>query len=240
MSASRVQGPLADSIAAFAGLPDDNVTLLDHSLQRIVQLTVSRVKPVDYASVTAHRKGGLTTVAMSNDLALAVDEAQYAADDGPCLDALASGTPFRSDIATTINWPRFRHEAAALGLSASLSIPLFAGRGSAVAALNLYARDAASLDPVTRAVLHVFELHEHGVLPMLDQLDDGSAELVSGVSEAFEVQQRIQIAIGLVMQTQQVSADGAYLRMREQSVLTDVSLLEAADEITARLSPRSR
>jgi hypothetical protein len=240
MSSSPVQGPLVDAITAFAGSPDDNVTLLDHSLQRIVQLTASLVEPVDYASVTAHRKGGLTTVAMSNDLALAVDEAQYADDDGPCLDALASGTPFRSDIATTINWPRFREEAAALGLSASLSIPLFAGRGTAVAALNLYARDAAKLNPLTKAVLDVFEPHEHDVMPKLDQLDHGSAELVAGVVAAFEVQQRIQIAIGLIMQTQQVSADGAYLRMREQSLLTDASLLEAADEVTARLSPRSR
>jgi hypothetical protein len=238
MSSSPVQGPLVDAIIAFAGLPDDDVTLLDHSLQQIVQLTVALVEPVDYASVTARREGAPTTVAMSNALALAVDEAQYADDDGPCLDALASGTPIRSNIATTMNWPRFRDDAAAMGLSASLSIPLFAGRGAVVAALNLYGRDAAQLDPLTRGILQVFQLHEHPELPDLNQLDPGSAELVVGVVEAFEVQQRIQIAIGLVMQTQQIGADGAYLQIREQTLLTDVSLLEAADEITARLSPR--
>ena len=210
--------------------------LLDHSLQRIVQLTVALVEPVDYASVTAHRKGALTTVAMSNDLALAVDEAQYADDNGPCLDALASGTPFRSDIATTINWPRFRDDAAALGLQASLSVPLFAGRGEVVAALNLYARDAAKLDPLTAAMLHVFELHEHDALPSTEHLDHGSAELVCGVVEAFTVQQRIQVALGLLIHSTNLSADAAYQELRERSVLEGISLLEAAAEVTAKLS----
>jgi hypothetical protein len=236
MSSSAVQGPLVDAITAFAGSPDDNVRLLDDSLKRIVQLTVALVGPVDYASVTAHRKGAPTTVAMSNDLARAVDEAQYAGDDGPGLDALASGTPFRSDIATTINWPRFRDDAAALGLSASLSIPLFAGRGAVVAALNLYAHDADKLDALTRGILHVFELHEGDGLPAMGHLDHGSAELIAGVLEAFEVQHRIQVALGQLIHSMNLSADAAYIHLREQSVRAGISLVAAADELTAKRS----
>jgi GAF domain len=237
MSSSAVQGPLLDAIVALAGSPDDNVTTLDHSLNKIVQLTVMLVDPVDYASVTARRKGALTTVALSNELALAVDEAQYADDNGPCLDALAAGTPIRSDIATTINWPRFRDDAAALGLQASLSIPLFAGRGLAIAALNLYARNAERLDPLTDGICHVFDLHERDAVPSTDELDHGSAELVTGMVEAFYVQRRIQVAIGLLMQTEDIGDDAAYVKVRELSALSAITLLEAADEITCRLSP---
>jgi hypothetical protein len=238
MSSSAVQGPLVDAIVVLASMPDDNSTALDDCLQHIVKLTVTSTASVDYASVTARRKGALTTVAMSNALALAVDEAQYADDNGPCLDALAAGIPIRSDIATTINWPRFRDDAASLGLSASLSIPLFAGRGRIIAALNLYARNARSLDQLTEAILHVYEFHESDVLPRLDQFDRGAAELVCGMVGAFSVQQRIQVAIGLLIHSHQLSEADAYLELREHAALTQTSLLEAADDVTSKFSPR--
>ncbi len=37
-----------------------------------------------------------------------------------------------------MRWPGFRDTAYRLGLHTSLSIPLFAGRGEPIAALNLY------------------------------------------------------------------------------------------------------
>jgi hypothetical protein len=46
------------------------------------------------------------------------------------------------DIATTVAAAGFRAAALRLGLQATLSVPLFAGRGVDVAALNLYSREA--------------------------------------------------------------------------------------------------
>src|ERR687893_108626 len=44
-----------------------------------------------------------------------------------------------------------------LGVRASLSIPLFAGRGTALAALNLYGRHPAALAPLTAAVWATYD-----------------------------------------------------------------------------------
>jgi hypothetical protein len=44
------------------------------------------------------------------------------------------------NIDATMAWPGFREAAARMGLHASLSIPLFAGSGATIAALNLQPR----------------------------------------------------------------------------------------------------
>ena len=47
-----------------------------------------------------------------------------------------------------MTWPGFREAATAMGLHASLSIPLFAGSGAPIAALNLYSHDLLAMAPL--------------------------------------------------------------------------------------------
>jgi hypothetical protein len=68
---------------------------------------------------------------LSSALAVAVDEAQYAEQAGPCLEPLHTGVPAPvPDIAATMVWPGFRDQAVKIGLRASVSIPLYAGSGA--------------------------------------------------------------------------------------------------------------
>ena len=55
-----------------------------------------------------------------------------------------------------MTWPRFRDVAAGLGLQASLSIPLSAGRGDVVAALNLYGHDMIAMATLGSRVLSLY------------------------------------------------------------------------------------
>jgi hypothetical protein len=108
-------GLLTAAIKELAATPDDASRLSD-LLGRMVQLAVAMIGSVQYASVTAERNGALTTVAMTNELALEADEAQYDEATGPCLDALDSGVPLSvADIATTMQWPKFREAALRIG-----------------------------------------------------------------------------------------------------------------------------
>ena len=126
----RHRGGLEDTLVTLAGTPDDHPGVEDQ-LITIAQLSAARVAGVSYASVTARREGAYTTVAATNDLATAVDEAQYAEQAGPCIEAVATAKPLAvPDIAVTMRWPGFRDTAYQLGLHTSLSIPLFAGRGN--------------------------------------------------------------------------------------------------------------
>jgi hypothetical protein len=222
-------------------MPDDT-SGVDEQLTLIASLVAAHVTPVDYASVTANRSGAPTTVAVSNELALAVDEAQYADHAGPCLDALDTGTPVAVDIATTLSWPGFRRTASDLGLQASLSIPLFAGSGAPLAALNLYAYDRDALAPLSAALLHTFDVYREGRydtgdMPTVNgQHDAGSNELLAGLSQAFAIQHRINFAIGVLMQRHNIIAEAAYLALREQAADTGRSLLETAATVVSTLS----
>ncbi|MER7586302.1 GAF and ANTAR domain-containing protein [Micromonospora sp. NPDC127501] len=228
-SRREVRGALADALVGLAETPSD-VSLVDDLLQRIVQLTADLVAPVSYASVTRTRDGAPTTVAMSSEIALAVDSAQYADQTGPCLDALDVGVPVAvPDIAATVAWPGFREAALTLGLRASLSIPLFAGAGVPVAALNLYGHDPNMLAPLADRVWTVYD-PERTRTGASDppSSDPGTEELVSGLIEAFAVRAVIQQALGMIMHQRSSTAEEAYLILRVKAAETGRSLIETA------------
>jgi hypothetical protein len=227
----QIRSPLTDCLVAMAGTPDDS-SWIDTQLTAIVQLVADLVEPVDHASITVHRNGAYTTIAASSDLALAVDEVQYADEHGPCLDALDGGKPTAvADLRSAMAWPALRDAAHGLGLRASLSVPLFAGHGSPVAALNLHSRDPGALSPLSAAVWSTFD---PGRPPGdVSSLDDGSAALVSGLIGAFAVRDVIQQAIGIILAEQHRSTDAAYLALRLRAAETGQTLIDTATAVIA-------
>jgi hypothetical protein len=218
---------LGDTLVTLAGTPDDhrNVEAL---LITIAQLSAHRIAAVSYASVTARHEGAYTTVAASNDIAVAVDEAQYAEQAGPCLEAIDTAKPLAvPDIATTMRWPGFRDTAYRLGLHTSLSIPLFAGRGDPIAALNLYGHDPQTMTTLTAAVWAAYDEAAPTGLDLPD-LDAGAAELVTGLTAAFAVRAIVQQAIGIIIATHHTTADRAYATLRLRAADTGMSLPDTA------------
>jgi hypothetical protein len=226
----RHRGQLDDALVTLAGTPDDHSSVQDQ-LVLIAQLSATQVAAVSYASVTARHEGAYTTVAASNDVAVAVDEAQYADQAGPCIEALETAEPLAvPNIATTMRWPGFRDSAYRLGLHSSLSIPLFAGSGDSVAALNLYSRDPAMMAALTAAVWTAYDEAAPAGLDFPD-LDPGGAELVAGLTDAFAVRAIIQQAIGIIIARQHSIPDRAYATLRLRAIDAEQSLLDTAQAI---------
>lgn len=230
---SRAPRPLADSLITLADTPDD-ASGIDTHLERIVQLAADRVAAVAYASVTALRGEEFTTVAASSDLALAVDEAQYADGTGPCLDALDRGEPVTVPrIATTMRWPGFVAAASRMGLDASVSIPLFTGSGAAVAVLNLYGHDERTMAPLIVAVWSVYDPAKE--MPSdshtLPPLDPGGEELVEGFAEALTVRATIQLALDVITARHRYGAHDAYLLLRARAAASGLSLTQYATAV---------
>ena len=224
-TSQRPLGLLASRIVALADTPDD-VSDIDTRLAAIAQAAADTVTPVSYASITAVRDGSPTTVAATSELATAVDQVQYADDSGPCLAALQDGTPVGvDDIPATMTWPGFRDAAVRMGLHASLSIPLFAGSGAPIAALNLYSHDLLAMAPLNAWVWRVYTT-DQAADPQTDTLlvDTGGADLVAGLIAAFEVRAEIQRAIGVVMASEHCSAEDAYLTLRLRAAQAGTSL----------------
>jgi hypothetical protein len=226
----RQQDQLSYALVALAGTPDDHSGVEDQLIM-IAQLSAQRISAVSYASVTARHDGAYTTVAASDAIAVAVDEAQYADQSGPCLDAIRTAKPLAvPEIATTMRWPGFRDTAYRLGLHTSLSIPIFAGRGEPIAALNLYGHDPTAMTALTSAVWAVYE-EDAQPRPGLPGPDPGGAELVEGLTSAFAVRAIIQQAIGIIMDKQPGMPEHAYTTLRLRAADTDNSLLDTANAV---------
>jgi hypothetical protein len=225
---------LADSLITLAGTADDDSTV-GARLVTITQLSADLLDPVAFASVTRQDEGKYSTVAVSSELALAVDEAQYAQNAGPCLDTLDGGSPTSVPrIEATMIWPGFRDAAYRLGLRSSLSIPLFAGRGLPVAALNLYGHDPAAMAPLSAAVLAAYDEGPEGRTPgPREDLCPGCQELIAGLVGAFAIRATIQQAIGMIIAERRTNADLAYALLRSQAAATAGSLIRAATAVVA-------
>lgn len=221
---------LREALVELAGTPDES-SAVQGLLIRIAQLVVDRVAAVSYASVTVHGPGGYTTVAATSELARAVDEAQYTDNSGPCLEALDGGRPKEvPDIAATMVWPSFRDAATRLGLEASLSVPLFAGRGTTIAALNLYGHDRATMGPLSWSVGAVYGVEQGHPVRRSDPCA-GERSLVAGLTGAFTVRAVIQQAISMVMSRTESGPDRAYETLVVRAAEAEVALSRLASRI---------
>jgi hypothetical protein len=228
--------PLATAITTLAGTPHHSPGVRSQ-LVRIAKLTTERVAGATYASVTALWGKDWTTVAVSDDLIRSVDEAQYADEAGPCLEALDKGSPVGvPDIDTTVQWPGFHEAAPRMGLHASVSVPLFAGPGDVVAVLNVYGRHRTTMAPLIAGICWV---HDHPG-PHVDQgqawreLDAGGRELVAGYAEALSIRAAIRLAIELIKRDNHCGAEDAYLSLCIQAGEAGTGLAEAATAVIGR------
>jgi hypothetical protein len=234
--AAQQIGLLRQQLVGLAGTPDDSAHV-GPDLVVITQLAADRIAAVEYASVTSRYEGAYATVAASSDLALAVDEAQYRDDAGPCLEALEASYPATvPEIAATMTWPGFRDVAVKFGIRASLSVPIFAGSGRSIASLNLYGRHPDAMATLSAAVWAAYDPDWTEPWKQ-DDLESGGRELVGGLIDALAVRAMIQQAIGILMATTARTADLAYLVLRTQAEVSRASLTNTAAHIIEQQRP---
>ena len=139
------------------------------------------------------------------------------------------------DIAATVQWPRFHEVAPRLGLHASVSVPLYAGRGDPVAVLNVYGHDRAAMAPLIAAIC---SLHAHPAddLPGdgdVSALDEGGRELVLGCAEALGIRATIRLATDMIMTSLHCMSEDAYLSLCIRACAAGLDLADAAATLIA-------
>ncbi|MCY1143727.1 GAF domain-containing protein [Actinoplanes sp. Pm04-4] len=182
-------------------------------------------------SVSSRHEDGYASVAASSDLAVTVDQAQYDDNAGPCLEALEANYPAAvPDIAATNSWPSFRDTAARLGLRTSLSIPLFTGSGTTIAALNLYSRQTRALSTLTGAVWAAYD-PDFAEFWDRDALDPGGRELTAGLIAAVALRTMMQQAMSVLASTDETSTSRAYQALCTRATDGATSLTAAAAQV---------
>ena len=235
-----VVGPLSDEFAVLAQklFAADTVGGV---LQHVVDAT-RRVVPGAYlASVTMRSpEGGFTTPVFTDRLAEQIDQVQYAADEGPCLEATRAdglGMALCADLAAdTEHWPTFSPEAAKLGMRSMLGIGLFPrSEPPRLGALNIYSDRPDGLDRDDREAALL--LASHASIALAHTVEVSRARLeVAGLRQALESRDVIGQAKGILMERQGVDAGAAFDILRRASQDLNVKLTEIAKTLASRRS----
>ncbi len=227
---------LPGRFAEQSGASPTDTDLVDATLRLVVELARTTVTGADGVSVSLRRHGRLATVAASDRTILEMDAEQYAAGEGPCVDASIKGRRFHArSLEDEDRWPTFTPKARALGIQAILSSPLVAHNHS-VGALNIYSRQPWAFADADQALAMRFATEASAVLTdaAVDGTDDGRSERFEASLRSREV---IAQAQGVIMERDGITEVEAYRVLRVYSQRTGISLRARAEEVARSTRP---
>lgn len=208
---------------------------LELVLGRLTEIT-KRAVPGAYEVSVTMRDRNPVTAATTAEFACAVDEAQYDAGYGPCLDALRFGlTVVVDDQASETRWPEYSPRAAEVGVGSSVSVPLEVV-DEHVAALNIYGARPHAFGPA--AIKAAEDLAVYAAI-MLNNADlyYGATSRAEQMTEAMSSRAVIEQAKGVLMAGRRCDADEAFAILVKLSQQTHRKLRDVAqaiiDQITA-------
>jgi GAF domain-containing protein len=208
---------------------------MDDFLTRAVRLAADVVAPAVAGGITTWRDHHPVTVAVSDAFAARVDELQYGAGEGPCLEALGTGQVLQiDDMAAETRWDRYRPLAIAHGVASSLSLPLIVGERT-VAVLNLYARTSAAFAGQARRHGEAVAAQCSAALVVAWRLAD-QANLQQQLIEAMASRSVIDQALGILMAQQRCSVDEAFDLLRTVSQHRHRKLHDVAADLVTKVS----
>jgi GAF domain-containing protein len=203
---------------------------VDALLQRVVDLSKSVLPGNPEASIFVMAKDRPTTVVSTGELALRLDETQYAEGHGPCMHAATSGEVTEiPDTREETRWPDYARRAAEEGNLSSLSIPLGID-DDMVGALNIYAREARAFDEVSRSAATEFGPFAAVALGNVHAYSS-ARELAGNLQIALESRAVIDQAKGILMERYKMTADQAFELLAQASMRTNTKLRSVAEEL---------
>ncbi|MCE7010838.1 GAF and ANTAR domain-containing protein [Kibdelosporangium philippinense] len=228
---------LDDVRSAVAALTATLETASDSAevLDAVCSEAVRVVPGADMASITAIDERGARTAAYSDKRAYEVDQAQYAAGDGPCLRAAATGETVRLSLYNASElWPDFAASAKQVGVGSYLAAPLRVDDRLA-GAINLFGfgdhgfaeMDSKLLDLyVTVVTFGLRTIHRYQQV----------RELADNLETAMRSRAVIEQAKGILMATYKISDDAAIQRLISYSQGTNTKLRQIAAEFVRKAS----
>src|SRR5215207_7412684 len=216
----------------FAGIAEQlyDADSFDDVLLRIAEAAVSTVAGCRMASVTLVDRSGYRTAASTDSAALAVDQAQYQAHEGPCLDAIDAPTVYAQSFPDQ-RWPTLASRPTESGVQSALSYRLAAASSgtadSSGGSLNSYGvtpyafTDTAQeigLILAAHASVAARAVHERSTLQSLSR----------DLQQALLSREVIGQAKGILMERLKVTPEDAFDLLRRSSQHLNIKLREVA------------
>ena len=185
------------------------------------------------ASITLVEHDKPKTVAFTDGRAPELDQVQYDARTGPCLEAIRTNQTLRiHSLAEDGRWREFSNAAAERGVRSSLSLPLTLGEQT-FGGLNLYGGEEGSFQEADEEVGALFASYAAAVIANVAAYWSAQ-ELAEHLQRAMESRATIEQAKGILMARQRCSADEAFDILRRASQRENRKLRDIADEMVRR------
>jgi GAF domain-containing protein len=203
---------------------------VDALLQRVVDLSKSVLPGDPETSILVMVKNRPTTAVSTGDLAVKLDETQYAEGHGPCMHAARTGEITEiTDTRTEQRWPDYARQAAEYGNLSSLSIPLGIDEDM-VGALNIYARRVDAFDPASRSAATEFGPFAAVALGNIHAYSS-ARELAGNLQAALESRAVIDQAKGILMERHKLTAEQAFEVLAQASMRGNIKLRAIAEQL---------
>lgn len=229
---------LAASLAGLAGLLSGHRALED-TLVRVASFAVQAIPGADGAGLTLHESDRPQTVVATADFVRAVDDVQYALNEGPCVSAVAEKRTFTSgNLGGEPQWPRFGPRVGRLGVHSALSLPLLLP-DRVVGALNVYGRGKDVFGEASVRMGEQFAPNA-AVSVFNAQMLAQAERLVGQLQDALTRRAEIDQAIGVLMSRSGGTAAAAFEQLRAMSQSRSIKLSDVANEIVDEAMRRAR
>lgn len=228
--------PISDPQTAFAELSAIMLGAqpLNEVLERVAQLAQQAIPGAHAVSVTLLDGDQARSIAFTGELAAALDERQYEAGYGPCMDAARTGTIIAiRDTANESNYPEFAREARNNGVTNTVSVGLPLP-DRVIGALNVYGTDGH--EPFDDDALTTAQSFAHYAAVALANaaLYTSTAELVQQLQTALVSRAVIDQAKGIIMAQLHCGPDEAFATLTKQSQREHRKLRDIAKDVVER------
>ena len=217
-------------IRAFLDLADTLVADFD-IIDSLTVLTARCVEILDTAAtgiLLVGSDGRLHVVAASSEQARLLELFQLQNDEGPCLEAFASGHPvIHNELGASIErWPLFTPYALRAGYQSVYAIPLRL-RGNIIGALNLFRSDPGLLDDGDIALAQAFaDLASITILQAAATTESRAREVQ--LQHALDSRIVIEQAKGMISERAHLDMQDAFERIRSHARNTNTKLTDVA------------
>lgn len=204
-------------------------------LQRVTEVAHDVIDGADSTGVTVDFGGRTYTAAYTDGRTLRVDHEQYAAGEGPCLEASRTRETVLVDLdEATDRWPAFTESARAEGIRSFLAAPLFVDDHT-LGALNLYGRGPAAFGEVDADVLELLTGTVSRAIGEFARFKS-ARDAADALQRALETRAPIEQAKGMLMALHRIDAHQAFQLLRRQSQTTNTRLRDVAVDLVERIS----
>jgi GAF domain-containing protein len=221
--------PLKRSLDALSSFFVGSDTV-EATLGKVSELAASAVPSARMIGITLVKDGKGTTAVCTDPEIAVIDEAQYRAGTGPCLDSAKTGEIF--GIASTREdqrWPQFSQACVEHGILSTVSLPLVVA-DRPIGAFNLYASSERAFNEPEMETATLFAAQASVVLANTQAYWD-MRTLAEQLTESIESRAVIEQAKGIVMAAKNCSADEAFQVLVQQSQATNTKVRVLAEDL---------